>query len=609
MRGDQNITAFVKRYAWCGLYFVLGGLLFSVIAYNVIGQAVGYANVVVGNLIPGITIGAFGGLIISFLVIRNRHNLVRHLEAQRDITDRMQNEIAVRQKIEDALRARESQLRLITDNIPALVAYIDSSFTVRFANQHYAEYAGLTPEAIVGKTLDQAFGRRGFEVHREYALAALAGKITSNEGAMPMRDGSTRYFRATRVPHFDEDGTVPGYFLIYVDLTEHHEQEAKLRQAQKMESVGQLTGGVAHDFNNLLTVIEGNLELVAERTDDKDIARMAATATRAARRGADLTQRLLAFSRKQALAPEVISLDKLAEGMIDILRRTLGETIEISLSDGNALWLCSADAGQMENALLNLAINARNAMPNGGQLNITTSNTVVSDAVASEHDVPPGDYVLMAVTDTGVGMPAEVREQAFDPFFTTKAVGEGSGLGLSMVHGFIIQSGGFVTIDSSEGEGTTVTMYLPRCFDGMPDMSADGKTDAENSGPPLSRGERVLVVEDDPDVRAMTVTMLSDLGYETIEASDGHQALALLERTPAPNLLFTDMVLAGGLSGADIARRARTLSPETKILFTSGYADDVLDHETDDKDLNTVPMVTKPFSKAELAEKLRSVLS
>jgi CheY-like chemotaxis protein len=369
-----------------------------------------------------------------------------------------------------------------------------------------------------------------------------------------------------------------------------------------MEAVGQLTGGIAHDFNNLLTVVIGNLGLIADRVEDPVTGRMAQSAINSARRGAELTQRLLAFSRKQTLAPSVIELDQLVAGLTELMRRTLGESIEIEVVGADDVWTCRADHAQLESTILNLALNARDAMPLGGKLTIETSNVKLVDAdVAALNDVSPGEFVKASVSDTGTGMSQDVIDHAFEPFFTTKDVGAGSGLGLSMVHGFINQSGGFVTIDSTEDVGTTVNLYLPRSLETTPTVleSPKGKS-------PVSRGEKVLVVEDDPDVRVLTVHLLLELGYETVEAADGKEAIEVLQQTPGIDLLFTDVGLPGGMSGIDIAREALQQFPNIKVLFTSGYGDDVLTrHGGIDADAE---FVRKPFSKEDLAQKLRTVM-
>jgi len=388
----------------------------------------------------------------------------------------------------------------------------------------------------------------------------------------------------------------------FLDLTEHKRAEEQLRQAQKMEAVGQLTGGVAHDFNNLLTVIQGNLEMMAAGMKQADIVRLAKIALKATERGGQLTQRLLAFSRKQTLAPEVIRLDRLVAGMSDMMRRTLGEAIEIEVTTESELWNCEIDPGQLENAILNLALNARDAMARGGRLTIRTENVVLDQPeTVLQIVVPPGAYVRVSVVDTGTGLSTEELEHAFEPFFTTKEVGAGSGLGLSMVHGFISQSDGFVTIDSAQGAGAAVRMYLPKSTAPRRPAPHGARSEA-----PVARGELILVVEDDADVRALTVALLTAEGYRTVEASDGKLAMEVLRNTPGIDLLFTDVVLPGGISGVDVANNAVDLVPGVKVLFASGYADDVL--TPNGQTFENFQLLRKPFRKADLARHIRAAL-
>ena len=389
----------------------------------------------------------------------------------------------------------------------------------------------------------------------------------------------------------------------FIDLTDRKKAEEQLHQAQKMEVVGQLTGGVAHDFNNLLTIILGNLELLDRMLEDDRMKNMAQTAINASRRGAELTQRLLAFSRKQTLEPKLIDVNELLAGTNDLMARSLGATIAIEVRGSDGLWLCEIDPVQLENVILNLAINARDAMPDGGTLTFETANVCLDEAYAATQrdDVAAGDYVLVSVTDTGTGMPPDVIERAFEPFFTTKGVGEGSGLGLSMVYGFVKQSRGHVSIDSVVGEGTVIKLFLPKSA-----ASRRPAPDAAEESEPVSRGETILVVEDDPEVRALSVRMLADLGYDIVEAADGRKAVDILDNVSSIDLLFTDVILPGGMSGADVAVEATRRMPGIKILYVSGYADNVLASEGR---LDTeVQFIRKPYRKGDLARKVRAVL-
>jgi signal transduction histidine kinase/PAS domain-containing protein len=390
-------------------------------------------------------------------------------------------------------------------------------------------------------------------------------------------------------------------------IEEREQAQEALRQAQKMESIGQLTGGIAHDFNNLLTVITGNVDAARRHIGEEGEARVQRALGNAligAERAATLTQRLLAFSRRQPLNPRPINPNRLVTDMSELLHRTLGETVAIETVLGAGLWQAEADPHQLENAILNLAVNARDAMPEGGKVTIETSNTHLDQGYAAQHaGVAPGQYVAICVSDTGTGMDADALARAFEPFFTTKDVGKGTGLGLSMVYGFVKQSGGHIKIYSEAGEGTTVRIYLPRFLGEAPAEPAR----AESIAPEGSRDETVLVCEDDDDVRAYTVDVLRELGYRVLEAHDGPSALRLLGRQDGRvDLLFSDVVLPGGMSGAVVAKEARALRPDLRVLFTTGYARNAIVHHG--RLDPGVELITKPFTYAELAARVRDIL-
>ncbi len=390
------------------------------------------------------------------------------------------------------------------------------------------------------------------------------------------------------------------------EIARRAEAEEALRQAQKMETLGQLTGGVAHDFNNLLQIVTGNLEILQRNLPEEQarLRRSAENAMKGAERAAVLTQRLLAFSRRQPLEPRPVDLNKLVGGMSELLHRTLGEIIEVETVLASGLWRVEADPNQLENAILNLAVNARDAMPGGGKLTIETSNTHLDHGyVAQNSEVSPGQYVVICVSDTGSGMDQRTLDRVFEPFFTTKDVGRGTGLGLSMVYGFVKQSGGHVKIYSEPGEGTTVKIYLPR----LRGSFAEDVAEAEPIVPEGTREETILVCEDDDDVRAYSVEVLRELGYRVLEAHDGPSALRLLERQESRvDLLFTDVVLPSGMMGNLLAEQARAIRPDLKVLFTTGYARNAIVHHG--RLDPGVELITKPFSYAELAARIRDLL-
>ncbi len=392
------------------------------------------------------------------------------------------------------------------------------------------------------------------------------------------------------------------------EAAERREAEATIRQMQKMESIGQLTGGIAHDFNNMLAIVTGSLDLAKRRlrgNEDPKIAQSIDHAAEGARRAAVLTQRLLAFSRQQPLAPQVVDANRLVSGMSELIRRTIGETIAVETVLGGGLWPCFADPAQLENALINLAVNARDAMPDGGKLTIETANAHVDDLyVAANPYATPGQYVMIGVTDTGAGMSTEVIERAFEPFYTTKGPGHGTGLGLSQVFGYVKQSGGHVKIYSEPGRGTTLRLYLPRHFG---EAAAAEEWRPPAAAVPQGQGDQViLVVEDEEQVRVMTVEALRDLGYQVVDAPDGAAALARLEAMARLDLLFTDVVMPG-MNGRELADRVRAARPDTPVLFTTGYTRNAVVHNgmLDPG----VAFLAKPFTIDQLARKVAEALA
>jgi two-component system NtrC family sensor kinase len=394
------------------------------------------------------------------------------------------------------------------------------------------------------------------------------------------------------------------------EVARRERTEMALQQALKMEAVGRLTGGVAHDFNNLLTAILGNVDLALRRAPEGDdrLRRSLHSARQASDRAAKLVQRLLAFSRQHPLEEKSVDLNRLVQGMSDLLRRTIGETITVETVLAGGLWKTAIDPNQLENALLNLAVNARDAMPDGGRLTIETANTYLDDAyvAANAAGMAAGQYVLVAVSDTGSGMAKDVVDRAFEPFFTTKPMGAGTGLGLSMVYGFVKQSHGHIKIYSETGEGTSIKIYLPRLIDEAsvePWVPNEPVRDGEVSA---QRSEQILLVEDDEEVNRFSSEVLRDEGYDVISTHEGASGLRLLDANPNVKLLFTDVVLPGGMNGRQLANEARRRRPDLKVLFTTGYTRNaIIHHGRLDSD---VELVTKPFTSDALAKKVRQIL-
>jgi signal transduction histidine kinase len=430
--------------------------------------------------------------------------------------------------------------------------------------------------------------------------------ITRIDNRYRHRDGSYRWISWTAQPG---DGLINA---VGRDITDEKEREARLaraedalRQAQKMEAVGQLTGGIAHDFNNMLTGIIGGLDMIQRNLPEarpEKIDRYLDAASVSAQRAAGLTQRLLAFSRRQSLDVVAVDVGDLVDGMAELLQRTLGESAQLDVRRGADLWLAKTDANQLESALLNLAINARDAMPDGGRLTIAVSNAHLdAENIGSIDELEPGDYLVIAVSDTGIGMSAAVAAKAFDPFFTTKPIGQGTGLGLSMIYGFARQTGGQVRIQSEPGKGTMITLYLPR-FRGI---DAPAVTAVRHEPLPRARGESVLVVEDDSAVRMLVVDVLEGLGYGVIQACDGPAALPVLASDARIDLLVSDVGLPG-MNGRDVAEIARRHRPDLKILFVTGYAEKAaVRREFLGEGME---MITKPFPLDLLAARVSALI-
>jgi signal transduction histidine kinase/CHASE3 domain sensor protein len=495
-------------------------------------------------------------------------------------------------------RASEAALQSTLDSVREGVSAFDSAHRLIAWNQTFSALAQVPGDGLrSGQALDSI------------EQLKAGGTIGEDIQALDMR--ARHADKPLLVEHQRQDGRIielfhnpspdGGFVTTYTDITDQRRDEALQRQAQKMESLGHMTGGIAHDFNNLLTVIVGNLELLKNRVgDDPKAQRHVDMALLGADRGAKLTHQLLAFARRQPLEPRPVTLAQLLPDLTDMLRRTLGELIEIETVGAPGLWNVSIDPHQFESAVLNLAINARDAMPQGGKLTLELANVRLDDAYAALHDeIQAGQYVVFGVTDTGAGMPPEVQARAFDPFFSTKGEG-GTGLGLSMVFGFVKQSGGHVKIYSEPGHGTTVKLYLPRTVDGVA-----VPYERTSSGDTIGT-ETILVVEDEEPVRATVTALIGGLGYRVLEAANGASALLILESEEQIDLMFTDVIMPGPVSSRVLADRARELRPSMKILFTSGYTENTIVHNGR---LDAgVQLISKPYGRDQLAQKLRSVL-
>jgi signal transduction histidine kinase len=508
-----------------------------------------------------------------------------------------------RRRAEAAVRDAAAQLRLSFDSLSQGIAVFDNDLCLANWNQCLQSLLGLKPELLVRGA---SYAEIVHALRRENDFLETPGEvaetITAPGHAAPVVfrrqwEGDRSFeLRRTLLPG-------GGFAITVTDITLQVRAEELQRNTQKMRALGELTGGVAHDFNNLLTVIGGNLDLLQHnQTLDADARRYVASALRGVSRGSSLTQHLLAFGRRSPLAPIPIDLNRLTSEMTNgMLRRALGERVDLKLVESAGLWPAYADPAQLENALLNLAINARDAMPDGGKLTIETANVTFDERYASENEeVTPGQYVMVAVSDTGSGMPPDVVARAFEPFYTTKEEGKGSGLGLAMVHGFAKQSRGHIKLYSEVGNGTTVKLYLPR--------SQHNAVEQPQAPIHMPRGDAtVLVVEDDPDVRRVAVAQLMDLGYRVFEAGDAEAGLKIFSARGDIDLLLTDVVLPGRLRGRELADLVRRVSPHTAILFMSGYTENAIVH--DGKLDEGTLLLQKPFRREELAKKVALALN
>jgi PAS domain S-box-containing protein len=504
----------------------------------------------------------------------------------------------------DRLRVSEERFRLLVQGVTDYAIFmLDPDGSVTNWNLGAERIYGYSAAEILGSH----FSRFHNDKDRQRRLPEIAldtarrtGRY-EGEGWRVRKDRTTLWVSVIIDAIYDDAGKLVGFAKIIRDLTERRAADEQLRQAQKMEAVGQLTGGVAHDFNNLLTAIIGNLEMLATALPKRSAAkRHAEAALRAAARGGRLTEHLLAFSRRQEIRPQTISVNDILSETLILCQRTVGEGVELEVYLQPGIWACHIDPAQFEAAILNLAANARDAMCRSGRLTIATENVTAGDSEGV--DLIAGEYVIVSVADAGCGMTAAELARAFEPFFTTKEIGKGTGLGLSQVYGFAQQSGGTARIESRRGVGTTVRIYLPRDNGPLADLAApaDGRSGAATGG------ATILIVEDDPDVREMIVGMLSDLGYRTLVARTGPEALAVLDQEGCVDLLFTDVVMPAGISGIDLARAAARSRPDLKILLTSGYAGPEPEAQSVRREF---PFIAKPYRTPALARMLREVIA
>jgi len=501
-----------------------------------------------------------------------------------------------------ALRRSEARLREITDAIPAHIAYFDHDQTYRYANRPYARWFGREPAEIVGRRIEAVTPAEVIDAVGDHVRRALAGEHVTYEYTLRGNGGEPRHARITLVPDVAADGTVLGCYVHAVDVTEQRHTQNALTQAQKMEAIGQLSGGLAHDFNNMLTVVMGNLAALREaRPDDPAIEEYAEPAMQAAEGGARLVRRLLTFARQQPLEPRAVDVNELILGIARLLRRSLPEAIALHTASRNAELVALIDPHQLESALVNLALNARDAMPGGGELKIESSLERLEGAAASDLELPPGEYVQIAVSDNGTGMDGSTLTHVFEPFFTTKEFGSGSGLGMAMVYGFTCQSGGGVRIRSRQACGTTVALVLPRVA-GAPAAKA-----APTPSPPAAdlAGRIVLLVEDDAEVRKVVRRQLAALGCSVLEAENGAEAADLIENIPAIALVLSDIVMPGGMDGRALARFIRRFRPRLPVILMSGEIEKAADMAEE----LAIPLLAKPFSRGELSAILHAIES
>ncbi|KAB1113156.1 PAS domain-containing sensor histidine kinase [Neorhizobium galegae] len=518
------------------------------------------------------------------------------------------NDITEMKRVQNDLAEREAHLRSILDTVPESMIVIDEVGCISSFSAAAEQLFGYSSDEVCGQNVKMLMPSPDRDAHDGYISRYLTtgerriigyGRVVTGQ----RKDKSTFPMELSVGEALTNGKRIFTGFVR--DLTSRHKIEEELRQAQKMEAIGQLTGGLAHDFNNLLTVISGNLEMIENKVADASLLELLHEAQGAAEDGAKLTGQLLAFGRRQPLNPKLADVGNLVSGFSELLRRTLGETIELRTTVTGVSTEALVDASQLQNALLNLTLNARDAMPRGGKLTIEISRVRLDVDYAQMYpDVRTGEFVLISVTDTGIGMPPDVKDKAFEPFFTTKGLGAGTGLGLSMVYGFAKQSGGHIQLYSEPGQGTSVRIFLPVAH--KTEAAGPLAVEAGSKQATIPGGtEKILVVEDDPRVRRIAVSRLTQLGYGVVEASNGQEALDQLGQHDGIHLLFTDIVMPGGMTGDELAAEVRARRPGMKVLFTSGYAEPAIAGR---ELAQSGSWLKKPYTARELAVRLRELL-
>lgn len=534
--------------------------------------------------------------------------VVRNVTARKHLEERVKvsalERVQLETELEKGAREQAAELAAVLDSVPDAMVTTDGNRMILSANSALTRIFGYMAEDVIGQSAVMLYASdadaeavakawTNWEIH-EYKSAIIVN----------CRRNDDTVFSAMVLGNVvrSASGEIIKRVGLIRDITDQLMRDRALQQAQKMETVGELAGGVAHDFNNLLTIIVGNLELLEPGLTDGTAKDALDRIQRAAANGADLTQRLLAFSRQQQLDPERVEINHLVIRTSELLRRSIGEHITLAVTLAPELWPVLADPAQIETSLTNLALNARDAMPNGGNLMIETQNVQID----AEHgpvslEVKPGPYVALSITDTGEGIPSEIRSRIFEPFFTTKGKSGGTGLGLAMVFGFIKQSGGHITVSSEVGKGTTFTLYLPRANDAE-QIAAQHTGKAAQNAPFAGL---ILLVEDDEDIRQLNVIRLQHLGFDVVEAENGAVALDLLRAGLRPNIIFSDVIMPGGISGQALGKQAKAFDPSIRILLTSGYSEEIVDAGIEDE---AHKILRKPYKIAQLADALREVL-